>query len=71
MGGVFKKPKTPKVEKPVAPSTEDPAIEEARRAEQLAQQKARGRAATLLTGADGDTAEPTVQRRQLKRLLGD
>lgn len=53
---------------PPTPTRDDPAVEEARRKELLAAQKSRGRAATLLTGADGVTAQAPGER---KRLLGE
>jgi len=66
MGAVFSGP--PKPKKPTPPPTEeDPAVEEARRKEQLAAQQARGRAATLVTGTQGDTTDPNLGK---KTLLG-
>lgn len=67
MGAVFKGPPKPKKPKPI-PTPEDPAVEEARRKELEAAQKARGRAATLLNGTEGDTSEANTAK---KRLLGE
>lgn len=52
---------------PVQPSREDPAVEEARRREVVAQRKQTGRSATLLTGGQGALGEPALGR---KSLLG-
>ena len=62
MGGMFK-PSMPAVPKPApVPEEDDPAIEEARRKEVIAARKAKGRAATLLTGGDGVTSLANVKR---------
>ena len=66
MGGIFSSPSVPPATP--APSLDDPAIAAARKAEQAAAQKARGRAASLLTGGLGDTSEAPTTR---KRLLGE
>lgn len=59
----------PKVSKPApiqAPPTQnDAAIEEARRREIVAAQRARGRAATILTSGQGDTQDAPTARRML------
>lgn len=69
MTGIFSSAKTPALVEPEpTPTAADPAVEEARRKELLAAQKSKGRAATLLTGGDGDTSEAPVER---KRLLGE
>lgn len=69
MGFIMPSTKTPELP-PVAaaPTAADPAVEESRRNALLAAQKQRGRAATLITGGDGDTTEAPIQR---KRLLGE
>lgn len=65
MGGVFSSPKAPP---PVVPPTlEDPAIAQARANQQAADRKAQGRAATVITGGEGDTTEAPLGR---KTLLG-
>ena len=53
---------------PPPPTPEDPAVDEARRQALLARQAARGRAATVLTGARGVT---TPGQTAVKRLLGE
>lgn len=69
MSGMFSSPKIPApTPAPEPPTKDDPSVEEARRKELQAAAKARGRAATLLTGGDGDTSAAPVQR---KRLLGE
>lgn len=59
----------PKVSKPAPiappPTQNDAAIEEARRREIVAAQRARGRAATILTSGQGDTQDAPVARRML------
>lgn len=65
MGGLFSKPKMPAVPEPKP--IDDGKAEEARRQELIAQRKQKGRAATLLTGPDGDTSEAPAAR---KTLLG-
>lgn len=50
---------------PPAPSREDPAVEEARRRQVIAARQARGRAATILTGGQGDTSTPELGKKQL------
>jgi len=69
MGGFFSapSPSPPPAPAPV-PSKDDPAVEEARRKELIAAQKARGRAASILTGGEGDTTDAPVTQ---KRLLGE
>jgi len=67
MGGMFS-PSMPAL--PAAtpvPDDKDPAIEEARRKEVIAARKAKGRAATLLTGGTGVSGQANVQS---KSLLG-
>lgn len=70
MGAIFSGPPDPPPlpPMPAQPTKEDPAVEEARRKELIAAQKTRGRAATLLTGGEGDTTDAPVQT---KRLLGE
>lgn len=70
MGALFSgPPDPPALPAPTpAPTATDPAVEEARRKELIIATKTRGRAATLLTGGEGDTAEAPVQT---KRLLGE
>jgi hypothetical protein len=53
---------------PEPPKKDDPAVEEARRRELATAAKARGRAATILTGTDGAAGDAPVQH---KRLLGE
>lgn len=68
MSSVFSKPSMPTVTAPTTSTEEtDAAAEEARRKELLEQQKSRGRASTLLTGATGDTTSANTQK---KTLLG-
>lgn len=56
-------PKTPPVETPKPPpQLNDPAIEDARRREQEAARKAKGRSSTMLTGGLGVTAAAPVAR---------
>lgn len=55
---------------PPPPTIEDPAVEEARRKRRLAEARRRGRQATILTGASGEDRPATVNRPQLRRLLG-
>jgi len=61
--------KPPKMPDPApvqeAPTTEDPAVEEARRKEIVATLNARGRASTMLTGGLGDTSAASIGRRTL------
>jgi hypothetical protein len=53
---------------PPTPALEDPAVQEARtKAIRDAASKAKGRAATILTGSEGDTSQPTLG---VKTLLG-
>lgn len=52
---------------PAPPAQADPAVEAARQKELEAAMKARGRAATILTGGQGDTSAAPVER---KTLLG-
>lgn len=66
MSGFFGAPKMPAQTPP--PTLEDPAIAQARAKEQQAALKAKGRAATVITGGEGDTSEAPIQR---KRLLGE
>ena len=47
---------------------EDPAVEEARRRQIIAARQARGRAATILTGGEGDVSPVPAAR---KALLGE
>lgn len=49
-----------------APTREDPAIEEARRAAIVRDRKAKGRASTIITGGVGVTDAPV----ELSQLLG-
>lgn len=64
MGGSPPSPPPP----PPPPSLEDPAVQEARtKAIRDAAAKAKGRAATILTGVEGDTSTPTLG---VKTLLG-
>ncbi|WP_428247230.1 hypothetical protein [Ferrovibrio sp.] len=65
MGGVFSGPKVPPPT-PV-PTLEDPAIAQARAAQAAAERKAQGRAATVITGGEGDTSEAPLGR---KSMLG-
>ena len=64
MGG---KPKAPKPAPP-PPKPEDPEIEEARALERQRLKRRRGRLATILTSALGDSSQPNVAR---KTLLGE
>lgn len=69
MTGVFSSsPRPAPAPPPPAPSKDDPAVEEARRKELIAAQKAKGRAASILTGGEGDTSAAPVEK---KRLLGE
>lgn len=52
-------------EAPKAPTIDDPAVADAAKREREAQLKAKGRASTILTGAEGDTSKPNLARRQL------
>lgn len=61
-----KKPKKPKAPPP-PPTPLDPEVEAARKAEREARKRRRGRGATILTSALGDTTEPTIEK---KTLLG-
>lgn len=66
MSGVFSKPTIPTPPTPPAP-TPAPTVDTARQAQQ-AQDKmagAKGRAATILTGSQGDLAAPTTGTKQL------
>jgi hypothetical protein len=57
----FGSPSPPPVQPlPPPPSTNDQAAQSARAAELAAQAKAKGRAATLLTGGRGDTSTPNL-----------
>ncbi len=68
MGGLFK-PSVPSVTPAATPvATDDAAVEEARRKELIAAQKARGRAASVVTGGSGDTSLAPVAT---KRLVGE
>jgi len=68
MTGMFSAPSMPALPKPTpVPDDKDPAIEEARRKEVIAARKAKGRAATLLTGGGGVGGLAPVQN---KSLLG-
>lgn len=54
MGGLFGKPKVPKVEDPARmPDEEDPAVEEARRRRAEAARSRGGRASTILSDLPG------------------
>ncbi len=66
MGGIFSSPSLPPASPP--PTMEDPAIAAARKPEQASAQKAKGRAASVLTGGLGDTGEAPTN---LNRLLGE
>lgn len=66
MSGLFSKPKLPPLP-PLPPVSDTAAIEAARRRELEAQRRARGRAATLLTGGLGDESDAPVAH---KTLLG-
>lgn len=68
MVGIFSAPSIPApAPAPPPPTREDPAIEDARRKAVIAGKKAKGGAATLLTGGAGVEGEAPVQR---KTLLG-
>lgn len=67
MGGMFSAPKAPPPAPP-PPTMEDPAVQDAAKKEQEAARKARGRAATVLAGVEGDTSEAPTEK---KRLLGE
>lgn len=68
MTTLFSKPSMPSVTAATTSTEEtDKAAEEARRKELLEQQKTRGRASTLLTGATGDATAANTQK---KTLLG-
>jgi hypothetical protein len=60
---------SPKVPKPAPmsppPTQEDPAVEEARRREIIQAQRARGRAATILTSGQGVAEDAPTARRML------
>lgn len=65
----FFAPSPPSVPPPPPPPTRaDPTVEEARRREALAARQARGRAATILTGGEGDQSPVPAIR---KSLLGE
>jgi hypothetical protein len=69
MSAIFSPPKpVPLPPPPPPPSRDDPAVTEAARRARLAAAQARGRAATILTGARGLTGDAPVVR---KTLLGD
>lgn len=61
-------PPSPPPPPPPPPTREDPAVEEARRRILAATRRAKGRASTILTGGQGDTADAPVER---KTLLGE
>lgn len=67
MSAVFSKPSPPPLPAPLAPTTEDPAVEVARKRAQRAAQNAKGRAATILTGGEGLTGDTPINK---KTLLG-
>lgn len=69
MSAIFSPPKpTPLPPPPKPPRRDDPEVTEAARRSKLAAARARGRAATILTGARGLTGDtPSVR----KTLLGD
>lgn len=64
MGGIFSSPSAPPPIEP-APTREDPAIEDARKAEQLRNRKSRGFAATILAGDDTEDTQPLSVAAQL------
>ena len=66
MGFIFGSPRVPAARSVELPSQiTDPAVEEARRKEQVAMQKRRGFGAQLLTGGEGVTTQPTVREARL------
>ena len=69
MSAIFSPPKpTPLPPPPPVPQRADPAVLEAAERSRLAAVRARGRAATILTGARGLTGDAPAVR---KTLLGD
>lgn len=67
MGGIFSSPSPPPPPAP-PPTMEDPAVQDAAKKEQEAARLARGRAALVLAGVEGDTTEAPTEK---KRLLGE
>jgi hypothetical protein len=66
MGGLFSpSAPNPPPPPPPPPTVEDPAIEDARKKQLDVANKARGRAATLLTGGQGDTSEAPLGKATL------
>lgn len=67
VSGIFGSPAMPAAPPPPPPppAVEDPAIEEARKKQLDVASKARGRAATLLTGGQGDTTEAPLGKATL------
>ena len=55
---------------PPPPEPDDPEVEDARRKQRLAEARRRGRQATIITGGSGDETPASVNRPQLRRLLG-
>lgn len=64
----FFAPSPPSVPPPPPPARADPAVEEARRRQLIAARQVRGRAATILTGGEGDLSPAPATR---KSLLGE
>jgi hypothetical protein len=66
MGGIFDSPKVPAAPTPPAP-TPAPTIDAARQAQPAQDKMAgrQGRAATILTGSQGDLAAPSTGTKQL------
>jgi hypothetical protein len=60
-GGAPAAPKLPPPPPPV-PTIEDPAVTAAAEQARIAAEKRKGRAATLITGGQGDTSTPNIAR---------